>query len=248
MCERNTPIKRILFFVCILLCQLADSQSPVAILCHDTALYVSKNKPPVKWHQTNAFRISAAPVILIGYGVSTLGSNGLFLSSKDVQRWRNKNFSSFKTDIDDHMPSIPIAVMYVLDLARVRHKNNWVSQTIIFGLANALNGFLTNQTKRISHIQRPDSTDYLSFPSAHTTSAFLAAEILHQEFKDASIWISIGGYTFAAAVAALRILNNKHWLSDVAAGAGIGILSAKITYFAFNWIQKKICERRKNIK
>jgi hypothetical protein len=247
MCERNTQqIKRIFFLFCVSLWQVASSQSPSSILCPDSVPYVSKDKPTVKWHQTNAFRISAAPVILIGYGISTIGNNGLFLSSNEVKQWRQKNFSSFKTDIDDHMPSIPIAVMYVLDLAGVKHKNNWVSQTIVFGIANALNGFLTDQTKRISHIQRPDDTDHLSFPSAHTTSAFLAAEILHQEFKEASIWISIAGYTFASSVAALRILNNKHWLSDVAAGAGIGIFSAKITYFAFNWIQKKICERRKN--
>ncbi len=147
----------------------------------------------------------------------------------------------------NYMPSIPIAVMYAPDPDRARHKNNRVSQTAIFGIANALNGFLSHQTKRLSQIQRPESTDYLSFPSAHTSSAFLAAEILHREFKDASIWISIGGYTFAATVAALRVLNNKHWLFDVAAGAGIGILSVKITYFAFNWIKKKICERRGNM-
>ena len=37
----------------------------------------------------------------------------------------------------------------------------------------------------------------------------------------------LGAYTIAATVGILRMYNNRHWLNDVLAGAGIGILSAK---------------------
>jgi membrane-associated phospholipid phosphatase len=38
-------------------------------------------------------------------------------------------------------------------------------------------------------------------------------------------------YTIATGVGVMRVLNNKHWASDVLAGAGFGILSTELTYF-----------------
>ena len=34
----------------------------------------------------------------------------------------------------------------------------------------------------------------------------------------------------ATATGAMRVFNKKHWVSDVVAGAGIGILSAEVGY------------------
>lgn len=70
----------------------------------------------------------------------------------------------------------------------------------------------------------------MSFPSGHTADAFVAAAILHQEFKKISPWIGISGYAVAATVGVCRMLNNKHWQSDVLTGAGIGILSVHLAY------------------
>jgi membrane-associated phospholipid phosphatase len=52
----------------------------------------------------------------------------------------------------------------------------------------------------------------------------------------------VGGYGIAAATGGLRMLKNKHWLSDVVAGAGVGILSTEVAYTIYPWIQKKICQ------
>lgn len=41
----------------------------------------------------------------------------------------------------------------------------------------------------------------------------------------------MAGYAVAAGVGAMRVYNNKHWCSDILAGAGIGILSASIMYW-----------------
>jgi membrane-associated phospholipid phosphatase len=86
--------------------------------------------------------------------------------------------------------------------------------------------------KSISGVTRPDGSDNQSFPSGHTAQAFLAASIVHAEFRDKSQWYGVGAYGIATSVAALRMLNNKHWQSDVVAGAGFGILSAHLAYLS----------------
>ena len=43
--------------------------------------------------------------------------------------------------------------------------------------------------------------------------------------------IAVAGYTVATGIGFLRMYNNRHWASDVLAGAGIGILSASLMYW-----------------
>ena len=64
---------------------------------------------------------------------------------------------------------------------------------------------------------------------------------MNQEFGWRSPWYSVAGYSMATATALLRIMNNRHWAGDVIAGAGIGILSTKFSY----WLYSK-WENRKN--
>lgn len=68
--------------------------------------------------------------------------------------------------------------------------------------------------------------DYSSFPSGHTTVAFTAASALTRELFDAhseARWI-VGPllYGGATAVGLSRMYKNKHWASDVMAGAALG--------------------------
>ena len=65
-----------------------------------------------------------------------------------------------------------------------------------------------------------------SFPSGHTSNAFLGAHMAYKEFKDSSPILAYSGYAIAAFVAGSRLYNNRHWVADVVAGAGFGILSA----------------------
>ena len=55
--------------------------------------------------------------------------------------------------------------------------------------------------------------------------------MLHKEYGWRSPWFSIGGYTVAAVTGVSRLLNNKHWMTDIAAGAAIGIGSVHLGYF-----------------
>ena len=69
---------------------------------------------------------------------------------------------------------------------------------------------------------------WLSFPSGHTATAFAGAELVRAEYG----WgYGIAAYTVATGVAFMRLYNNRHWLNDVLAGAGVGIVSAQIGYW-----------------
>jgi membrane-associated phospholipid phosphatase len=66
----------------------------------------------------------------------------------------------------------------------------------------------------------------VSFPSGHTAMAFALATSLSDDIHRP--WATVGLYGMATAVGWSRINDNKHWLSDVAAGAILGITSAKL--------------------
>ncbi len=61
-----------------------------------------------------------------------------------------------------------------------------------------------------------------SFPSGHTTASFAVASVLATQYRDTK-WIPVAAYTVATFAGLSRIYDNKHWLSDVVAGAAVGI-------------------------
>jgi membrane-associated phospholipid phosphatase len=65
-----------------------------------------------------------------------------------------------------------------------------------------------------------------AMPSGHSTMAFALATSLADEIHRP--WATVGLYTAATSVAWSRINDNRHWLSDVTAGALLGITSAKL--------------------
>ena len=83
-----------------------------------------------------------------------------------------------------------------------------------------------------------------SFPSEHTATAFMGATLLAHEYGHKSIWIPIAGYSLATVTGVLRILNNRHYVSDVLVGAAIGILAAELAY----WVSDAIFNDRKLFK
>jgi membrane-associated phospholipid phosphatase len=67
---------------------------------------------------------------------------------------------------------------------------------------------------------------YQSMPSGHTTMAFAFATSLANEIRRP--WATAGLLTLAAGTGWSRINDNRHWLSDVLAGAAVGITSAEL--------------------
>ena len=63
-----------------------------------------------------------------------------------------------------------------------------------------------------------------SFPSGHTTAAFAAATVYAQEYRDRPL-VPIISYSAATLIGLSRITENKHWISDVFAGAALGYVT-----------------------
>ncbi|MEO8294645.1 MAG: phosphatase PAP2 family protein [Gemmatimonadota bacterium] len=102
--------------------------------------------------------------------------------------------------------------------------------------ALALSGVLVTVTKLAAGRSRPshagsDPDDFAPFsgaasaPSGHTTMAFALAASLGDEIRNP--WVTAGLYVAATGTAWSRVNDNAHWVSDVVAGAGLGILTAK---------------------
>lgn len=71
---------------------------------------------------------------------------------------------------------------------------------------------------------RPDQSNQRSFPSGHTASSFATATVLQRHFG----WkVGVPAYAFGAYVAAARVASDKHYLSDVLMGAGIGLVAGR---------------------
>lgn len=69
-------------------------------------------------------------------------------------------------------------------------------------------------------------SDYASFPSGHATAAFAVATVYAMEYRDKPL-IPILSYGAATLVALSRLTENKHWPTDIAAGAIIGYFSGR---------------------
>ena len=103
----------------------------------------------------------------------------------------------------------------------------------------ALMAGIVNALKYSAQVERPDGTDLRSFPSGHTATAFMTATMLNKEYGYRSPWIGIGAYSVAAATGLMRMANNKHWLSDVMTGAGVGIVATEMGYYLTDLIFKQ---------
>jgi len=67
-----------------------------------------------------------------------------------------------------------------------------------------------------------------SFPSLHATAAFAIGTVLAESGNDRYRWLRRAlGYGMAAATAYARMDHDAHWFSDVVAGAGLGIGTAR---------------------
>ena len=138
---------------------------------------------------------------------------------------------NFHSEIDNYTQFSGIALTVGLKLAGVEGRSSWprlfASSLASYGVMAAF----VNGIKYTASELRPDGSTHNSWPSGHTATAFVGATILHKEYGlTRSPWYSIGGYTVATATGVMRVLNNRHWISDVLSGAGIGILSTELAY------------------
>jgi membrane-associated phospholipid phosphatase len=180
-------------------------------------------------------RAFIAPVLFAAAGLSFFDEDND--DNYEVQAERNRYIPNFRNHADDYVQHIPIVVVYGLNWLGVKGKNDFANRTALLIKSEVMVGILTFSLKRITAVPRPDTKELTSFPSGHTAQAFAAATFMAKEYGHVSIWYSIGAYTVATGVGAMRVMNNRHWVSDVLVGAGIGILSTNLVYLThqYHW-------------
>ncbi|MDD2953823.1 MAG: phosphatase PAP2 family protein [Parabacteroides sp.] len=166
---------------------------------------------------------------------------GLIIKNEDdhFHNLRNTYIPNFRYHYDDYLQYLPAVAMLGLKIGGVEGRSSWPRMLVSDAITASIMGVAVNTVKHTVSVTRHDGSNTHSFPSGHTAMAFMAATMLHKEYgMTRSPWYSIGGYTVATATAVSRMLNNKHWLSDVMVGAGIGILSTELGYFLADLIFK----------
>jgi membrane-associated phospholipid phosphatase len=184
-----------------------------------------------------------APAILIGAGIATMYDRG-FYSSYDAYDCIQRNYLGFQTNIDTYLLFLPSLSVYGLNLAGAKGKNGFLDRSIILLSSVTIASVTTGFIKSSTDVLRPDGSNYRSFPSSHTALAFVSATFLYEEYKDRNIWYGIAGYSIATASGVLRMMNNKHWMSDVLVGAGIGILATKAMYLLYPYLGSGVAAKR----
>jgi membrane-associated phospholipid phosphatase len=177
------------------------------------------------------------PAALIGFGVIGINSDQLKYFNSEISEEVVEHIDKQIT-IDDFSQYVPAASVYALGAFGIKGKNNIKDKSIILATSFLLMTATVTGLKSVTNVERPDGTSNNSFPSGHTATAFMGAEFLYQEYKDVSVWYGVSGYAVATFTGAFRMYNNRHWLTDVVAGAGIGILSAKAGYWLFPTVNK----------
>lgn len=176
----------------------------------------------------------------IGYGFAALHSNKLKALNLSTRNEIREDHPYFRTHIDDYLQFSPAAAVIGLNLAGVHGKHSFKNELIVYGISSIIMIGAVRSLKPLTHELRPDGSAYNSFPSGHTATAFAAAEWLRMEYGHKSPWMGVAGYAVATSIGVLRVYNNRHWVSDVVAGAAIGFLSTRLAYFVFPWIKKHI--------
>ncbi len=175
---------------------------------------------------------SIAPALLFTAAAATWGEK------ENIREVRNRYIPTFKARYDDYLQYAPAATVYGLKLSGVKGRNNPGRATLSYGTSLAIMGILVNSIKYTAKVERPDGSNNNSFPSGHTAMAFTNASFLHKEYGMVNPGYSIGGFGAAALTGLGRNLNNRHWIPDVLAGAGIGIISTELGYFFIDKIYK----------
>ena len=216
-----------------------DEPMPVSCMVQKSNYYnmtlqddaVNVGKEERYWTVKRDLSLASVPYIVLGITAHSI--------KRDVRKVNNDINTGFHNRADDYIQWAPLALTYGLKATGYEGRSQWGRLLASNAFSGIIMAGIVNGIKYTAKEERPDGSTCNSFPSGHTATAFMAATILHKEYGlTRSLWYSFGGYTVATGIAAFRVMNNRHWVSDVLAGAGIGILSTELGYAVSDLIFK----------
>jgi membrane-associated phospholipid phosphatase len=184
------------------------------------------------------WRSIAIPGSMITYGAIALKCDWFQDWNEAIKNELWTESPHHQVHIDNYLQWAPAASAIALGITGVKGRHNFTDRVFILGMAELIQSSAVASIKKFSGETRPNGEGDESFPSGHTSNAFTGAEFMRLEYKDVSPWYGVYGYLLAASTGFLRMYNNKHWLSDVLAGAGTGILSTDLAYYLYPKIKQ----------
>ena len=209
---------------------MPDMKMPEASPKMDFDFFKSKTNPGVKPYKfMDDMTFVGVPLFVAGMLIK--GDKAMFrVNNKDGKK-NTQLLTDFKTGIDDYTQFFGPALTVGLKLGGYEGRSDWPRLLASAAMSYGLMAVLVNGIKYTAKEMRPDGSSANSWPSGHTATSFVGATLLHKEYGlTRSPWFSVAGYGVATATGVMRVLNNRHWVSDVMSGAGIGILSTELGY------------------
>ena len=235
---------RILLFLCLFSVITANAQTDSLTITNVVESDAATTIPAITKKRYNLYYAHhsfcvALPVAAVGFA--------LMPADKYIADGVQTKLPGFEAKFDDYLQYAPWAAHFAMGACGVKgvSKNRWQILTAD-ALAAVMMAGTVKGLKICVNRTRPNGEEE-SFPSGHTAKAFMGATLLAHEYGSRSIWIPIAGYTVATATGVMRVLNNRHYLSDVVVGAAVGILTAELAYWATDAIFKdrKVFKSRK---
>lgn len=174
------------------------------------------------------------PGTFLAYGGLKPVVSGIARLDNDIMEQVKKNHPGFHTNADSYLMWVPSASLYVMDAFKVKTKHSFQEHLLVDAGSFILTGGIGYVMRKVTENIEEYNTQGTRFPSGHAANAFRGAEIVYQELKHSHKLFSYSGYLVATTVGALRIYNKNHLLTEVLAGAALGIFSTKITYWVFD--------------
>jgi len=193
----------------------------ILILCLSSGFAQNDSINLKKTKASQFMRQEVVPLSLI--------ASGALLNIGSIKKKIQDQIPRTNTSLENYLQYTPTIQMYLFDALGFKHQNNVFDQTKYLLISQIASGLLVHTLKNTTQIARPNNEKH-SFPSGHTATAFVNADVLYQEFKDADPWLAYSGFAVATATGVLRMTNNAHWLPDVLVSAGIGILTVNVVY------------------
>lgn len=157
--------------------------------------------------------LAALVILLVGFVASAQTAAGV---GRDVRL------------VETYTQYVPYAMDLGLEYLGQPTGSTLLDRSIELGIATIIevavvNGVLKKTVKEV----RPDGSDTNSFPSGHTCTAFIGAELIRVNYG----WgPAVGAYALAATTGALRVEHQRHYWWDAATGALIGIACADLAH------------------
>ena len=205
-------------FPILLLCTLrlsAEGVPAVAPASGDSAVFIGRYIP--------SLRATALPAAMF--------ITGAVYRDNVTERPVIRDFRAAERSAADYLQFSPAVLMLGLKACGVEGRSDWRRMLVTDAISVVAMAGATGGLKYTVRRERPDGSSRTSFPSGHAARAFMTATMLHKEYGETvSPWLSVAGYGAAAATGLLRVKENNHWMSDILAGAGIGIYSVELAY------------------